>query len=58
MKKKSKKPTKIYIVNIDMKWSEDIDVRAKTAGEAKRKAWAIFKKKLPRKNFDILADVY
>lgn len=58
MKKAAKKEAVIFIINIDMKWSEDIHVKARTAGEAKAKAWKKFKSRLPRKNFDISADKY
>lgn len=47
---------KTYRVNIDMKWSEEKLIKAKTAGEAKRKAWAAFKRRCPKRNFEILAD--
>lgn len=55
-KKKSKKPSKLYRVNVDMKWSDDIVVKAKTAGEARKKAWAQFKRRCPRKLFELNAD--
>ena len=48
--------TKKYRVNIDMTWSEDINVSAKSMTEAKNKAWEKFKNKIPKKNFTLLAD--
>ena len=39
-----------------MKWSEEYTINAKSAAEAKRKAWAKFKKRCPKKNFELLAD--
>lgn len=47
---------KNFTVNIDMTWSEDIKVKAKTKAEARRLAWEKFKKKLPKKNFTISED--
>lgn len=47
---------KKFVVNIDMKWSEDIHIKAKNMAEAKKKAWNKFKKRCPKKNFEILAD--
>lgn len=47
---------KEYSVNIDMKWSMDYEVKACSESEAKRIAWEKFKKNLPKKNFEILAD--
>ena len=41
-----------------MTWSEEYVVTAKTKGEAKRKAWARFKKNPPKKNFTIEVDQY
>jgi hypothetical protein len=44
---------KKYVVNIDMVWSKDIVVSARTIADAKRKGWEMFKKKLsdkPSKN--------
>jgi hypothetical protein len=45
---------KTYEVNIDMKWSVIKLVTAKTAAEAKRKAWKKFRP--AKKNFELLAD--
>jgi hypothetical protein len=50
------KKVKKYTVNIDMTWSEDVKVTAKTEAEARRKAWEKFKKRVPRKNFSLSAD--
>lgn len=48
---------KKFIVNIDRKLSEDIVVSAKNSREAKKKAWAKFQKKKPKKNIhDIYVD--
>ena len=51
-----KKLSKTYRVNIDMRWSKDIVVKATSAAEAKRKAWDIFKKRPARNLFGLLAD--
>lgn len=45
---------KTYVVNIDMKWSVDLTIKAKTASEARKKAWRRFRPN--RKNFELLAD--
>lgn len=45
-----------YIVNIDMKWSIDYAVMADSEAEAKKVAWEKFRKSLPKKSFEILAD--
>lgn len=47
---------KNFTVNIDMRWSEDIKVKAKTKAEARKIAWEKFKKRLPKKNFTISED--
>ena len=51
MTKKSK-----YTVNIDMKWSIDYTIAAESESDARRIAWGKFKKSLPKKSFEILAD--
>lgn len=51
-----RKIKKTYRVNVDMKWSTDYVIKAKTTGEAKKKAWARFKRACPRKLFELLAD--
>lgn len=45
-----------YTVNIDMKWSIDYTIAAGSESEAKQAAWEKFKKSLPKKLFEILAD--
>lgn len=55
-KPKKKKPIVEFEVNIDMTWSQTYRVKARTAGEANRKAWAKFKARPPKKNFDFLTD--
>lgn len=47
---------KEYLVNVDMRWSIDYEVKACSETEAKRLAWEKFKKNLPKKCFEILAD--
>lgn len=47
---------KKFVVNINMTWSEDVKVTAKTASEARKKAWAKFAKRVPKKNFTFLVD--
>lgn len=44
---------KTFSVNIDMVWSMDYVVKAKTKSEAKKKAWDKFKKNPPKKIFRI-----
>lgn len=51
------KKKKTYSVNIDMKWSKDVTVRAFTQAEAKKIAWERFKKNPPKWLFELLADV-
>jgi len=51
-----KKPIVNFEVNIDMTWSETYRVKARTVGEAKRKAWDRFKNRPPRRNFDLMVD--
>lgn len=46
-----KKTAKTYEVEIDMIWSETYTVKAKTAAEARRKAWAKFKRCPPKSCF-------
>ncbi len=55
-KKKRVLTVKEYEVNVDMCWSMNYTVKAKTEGEAKRKAWERFKRNPPRKCFDLMAD--
>lgn len=50
------KPKKQYTVNVDMKYSEEYHVTAKTKAEAKQKAWAKFTRRVPKRIFDISAD--
>lgn len=50
--KRRKKPLVKWIVNIDMRWSDDYNVMARTEGEANRKAWAKFKRLCSKKNFN------
>lgn len=52
--KAKKRPLKNYSVNVDMKWSIDVRVTARTESEARKKAWKKFKPS--RKNFELLAD--
>lgn len=47
---------KTYVINISMKWSEDVTVQAKTKAEAKKKAWQKFSKRPQKKSFDFLID--
>lgn len=47
---------KTFTVNINMTWSEDVRVSAKTKAEAKKKVWDKFKKSVPKKNFDFSVD--
>jgi hypothetical protein len=47
---------KTFSVNVDMTWSEDYTVKAKTLAEAKKKAWQRFKNRPPKKNFTLMAD--
>lgn len=39
-----------------MTWSEEFVIKAKTAGEAKKKAWNKFRNRPPKKNFTFLVD--
>lgn len=48
---------KTFVVNVDMKWSKDIRIKARSASEAKKKAWAIFRKRPARGLFELLADL-
>lgn len=56
MTAKRKKPIKDYVVNVDMKYSIDYHVKARTAGEAKKKAWNKHINRPPRKLYDLMAD--
>jgi len=47
------KKLKSYTVNIDMSWSQDIDVKAINAKKAKKLAFEKFKKKAKMKDFNI-----
>lgn len=47
---------KEYLVNVDMRWSMDYEVKACSETEAKRLAWEKFKKNPPKKCFEISAD--
>ena len=47
---------KEYLVNVDMRWSINYEVKACSETEAKRLAWEKFKKNLPKKCFEILED--
>lgn len=48
------KNNKTYTVNIDMKWSIDYIVEASSQAEAQQKAWEKFKKKPPKKLFELM----
>lgn len=50
------KKTKTYEVTVDMTWSQSYTVKAKTAAEAKRKAWEKFKKHSPKSCFTLMED--
>lgn len=50
------KKIKTYLVNIDMKWSQEYSIKAGSATEAKKKAWEKFKKSPPKNLFEILVD--
>ncbi len=47
---------KLYTVNIDLVWSQDFTVSAKTEAEARKKAWKRFKRYPHKKDFRIEAD--
>ncbi len=49
---------KTYIVNVDMKYSKEYPIRAKTKAEAKKKALAKFLKRTPKKLLDITVDEF
>ena len=51
MKKKPR--IKTYSVNIDMVWSQEYSVKARTAAEARQKAFERFKKRTKKKDFNI-----
>lgn len=53
----AKKTTKAYEVEIDMSWSMTYTVKAKTAAEARRKAWEKFKRQPPKSCFSFMADI-
>ena len=44
----TKKTARTYEVTVDMTWSQSYTVKAKTAAEARRKAWGKFKRRPPR----------
>lgn len=50
------KKIKTYEVTVDMTWSQSYTVKAKTAAEAKRKAWEKFKKHPPKSCFTLMED--
>jgi hypothetical protein len=52
----TKKVAKIYEVTIDMTWSQSYTVKAKTAAEARRKAWEKFKRHPPKSCFSLMED--
>jgi hypothetical protein len=47
---------KDFTVVIDMSWSEEFQIKAKTKAQARIKAWEKFKKRPPKKNFTFLVD--
>lgn len=47
---------KKYSVNVSMPWSKDINVTAKSIGEAKKKAFARFKKVCAKHLFQLNAE--
>jgi hypothetical protein len=50
------KKVKDYVVNVDMKYSMEYRVKAKTAGEARKKIWRKFINRPPSRCFDIMVD--
>jgi len=46
---------KNYRITIYLTWSIQKDIKAKSKTEAKKKAWAKFAKRLPKKDFSINA---
>ena len=52
----TKKATKTYEVEVSMTWSEIYTVKAKTASEARRKAWEKFKRHPPKSCFTLMED--
>lgn len=57
MAAKKKRPVKDYVVNVDMKYSIDYRVKARTVGEAREKAWKKHINRPPRRIYDLMADV-
>lgn len=52
----TKKATKTYEVEVSMTWSQSYTVKAKTAAEARRKAWEKFKRHPPKFCFTLMED--
>lgn len=52
----TKKATKTYEVEVSMTWSQSYTVKAKTAAEARRKAWEKFKRHPPKSCFTLMED--
>ena len=50
----AKKATKTYEVEVSMTWSQSYTVKAKTAAEARRKAWEKFKRRPPKSCFTLM----
>lgn len=53
---KKAKTIKTYSINIDMKWSQEYIIKAKSKADAKKKAWLRFKKRCPKGLFELLVD--
>jgi hypothetical protein len=58
MAKKKLNPKKMFVVDIDMKYSTKIRVSTRTSSEAKKMAWAKFAKRLPKNLFDIQPNLW
>jgi len=52
----TKKTARTYEVTVDMTWSQSYTVKAKTAAEARRKAWGKFKRRPPKSCFTLMED--
>ena len=52
----TKKAIKTYEVEVSMPWSQSYTVKAKTAAEARRKAWEKFKRRPPKSCFTLMED--
>lgn len=52
----TKKAIKTYEVEVSMTWSQSYTVKAKTAAEARRKAWEKFKRRPPKSCFTLMED--